>query len=960
MGRGRPRGPSDLSRPTLRSRASSTTYGLPSIPAEAETPIDHAKYFDERHSLPVELLTAILLPLPYLLGSLVRPLHPVASHHKHSSNIEAAEEILEEAASTVLPVTAHNPGLFQACVLASCTLILVGMYGRLRQQKHQLDRRRSNSSVARDPASPLGSLLSWSYWKKLFLRMAAVGLPFLATVEIGGVRTGLFLLAGAAEGLIAPDTRAEQIKLKSWRRMLQSHKFLFGVFILSLLADLFYLKTDVDPASTVRGYAALVKPILLLQSPMPPASSPLYGSKPASPLISSAREAMTTITAGTLLAGMTFGITWSFSTLPHFDTHSAVISTTSVFAAVSLLIFSRPICLRSAAKPGFVVGLVLCLFFNISSDGFSSKATVSLMALCGLAYMAAQLDTRMFRAAVSASHSRQSSASSLLRRPPYAPVNGSKVTQYLLRASEDWPLIHSILAEKDSRRITYFMLINLAFMFIQTFYSIVSGSLGLLSDSIHMLFDCVGLFAGLVAAIMSKWPPNARFPYGYGKVEVLSGLGNGIFLMIISVEIIWESLERVTEGAELKHMNELLAVSVAGLLVNLLGLQLAGHHHHHGHGHSHGHPHHHHHHEHANGSLDSAAIANGSILSEEHDHHQHSHGHSGHHHHGHDNENMAGIYLHILADTMGSVAVIASTILTKYTGWYGWDPIASFVIAVLIIAASYPLVVGSAKQLLLSMPEELEYPLRSTLQGISDVKGVSGYAVPRFWVDESQPAESHDHHHSHEHGHAHKHEHTHGHTHHHSHSPVRPRSSHSHANGHSHAHHHSQEFYDAKQTHSRGLSLGQDHSHAHPHNQTPALPNGSAHTHGHGHLDHDTCADTHDHDHDHTHMHPSASPQHLLGVIHIIARPNSDIEDVRQRVDTFLRERNMDVLVHVEKEGLGRCWCGGGLRKGSEGMNSAGPGSSVSGPPGLGVRNLRGHGHNRMASVVAMGGAVER
>ena len=45
--------------------------------------------------------------------------------------------------------------------------------------------------------------------------------------------------------------------------------------------------------------------------------------------------------------------------------------------------------------------------------------------------------------------------------------------------------------------------LNFAFMLVQTFYGIVSGSLGLLSDSIHMFFDCLALLVGLSAAVMS-------------------------------------------------------------------------------------------------------------------------------------------------------------------------------------------------------------------------------------------------------------------------------------------------------------------------------------------------------------------------------------------------------------------------------------------------------------------------
>lgn len=68
-------------------------------------------------------------------------------------------------------------------------------------------------------------------------------------------------------------------------------------------------------------------------------------------------------------------------------------------------------------------------------------------------------------------------------------------------------------------------------MLVQFFYGFVSGSLGLLTDSIHMFFDCAGLAVGLAASVLSKRPPSLGFPYGYGKVETLSGFANGIFLM---------------------------------------------------------------------------------------------------------------------------------------------------------------------------------------------------------------------------------------------------------------------------------------------------------------------------------------------------------------------------------------------------------------------------------------------
>lgn len=97
---------------------------------------------------------------------------------------------------------------------------------------------------------------------------------------------------------------------------------------------------------------------------------------------------------------------------------------------------------------------------------------------------------------------------------------------------------------------------------------------------------------------------------------------------------------------------------------------------------------------------------------------------------------MRGIFLHILADTMGSAAVMVSTGLTYVWDWAGWDPLASFVIAWLILLSALPLIKSSAQRLLLTMPDSTEYGVREALSGILGIRGVSSYSVPKFWVDE--------------------------------------------------------------------------------------------------------------------------------------------------------------------------------------------------------------------------------
>ncbi|KAL0254984.1 putative zinc transporter msc2 [Diplodia seriata] len=268
--------------------------------------------------------------------------------------------------------------------------------------------------------------------------------------------------------------------------------------------------------------------------------------------------------------------------------------------------------------------------------------------------------------------------SPLIESPEKVPVALSSFSNV-----EAGGVLHSIIVEKDSRRIAYFGCLNLAFMAVQFFYGFVTGSLGLLTDSIHMFFDCAGLAVGLIAAVMSKWPPNARFPYGYGKVDTLSGFANGIFLILVSFEIILDAFERIWEGHELRRLDELLIVSVLGLIVNIVGLTAMG--------------------------------------------HAHAHGHGGHDHHHHGDENMHGIFLHIMADALGSVAVIISTLLTKWNGWSGWDPLASSIIALLIFFSALPLTMGSGMRLLLCNNQQVEDALKDVLRDLNSIRGVVSY-----------------------------------------------------------------------------------------------------------------------------------------------------------------------------------------------------------------------------------------
>lgn len=313
--------------------------------------------------------------------------------------------------------------------------------------------------------------------------------------------------------------------------------------------------------------------------------------------------------------------------------------------------------------------------------------------------------------------------------------------------------LRQILEESDSRKIFYFLCINLCFTFVELTYGAWTNSLGLISDGFHMLFDCSALVMGLYAAVMSRWKATRLFPFGYDRVEVLSGFINGLFLVVIAIFVFTEALGRLFEPPDVKT-ERLLTVSVLGLLVNLIGIlafqSSLSHGHSHGglsHGHSHGggggSSHGQSHGGGSHGHSHSAGSHSGGSSSHGHSHGGHSHaGHgdscqqsgSGHSQgHAHHNTNMEGVFLHVLADTLGSVGVIVSSLLIQNFGWKIADPICSLFIATMILLSVIPLLRETAVILLLRTPTDMDSSLEEAFQKVLTVDGVISYRWPHLW-----------------------------------------------------------------------------------------------------------------------------------------------------------------------------------------------------------------------------------
>ncbi len=247
---------------------------------------------------------------------------------------------------------------------------------------------------------------------------------------------------------------------------------------------------------------------------------------------------------------------------------------------------------------------------------------------------------------------------------------------------------------------------------IQVFGSIYTGSLALLGDTAHLFTDLFSLFVSLLALMLSARPSTPFRSFGLFRLEILATFLNGALLLVVSVGLAWEGVERILDPQPILAL-PLLVVAVIGFILNLLSAAVLAramrnqgsvrgacdgkHDHKHEHGHAHhDHDHAHHDHDHSHG-------------------HHHHHGHNHGHHHGHSHahgqdRNLRSAFLHVMSDALSSVAVIVGAGIAQFTEWYWIDPLLAILLSIVIFRWSVRLIYDSTHVLLEGVPSHISLP----------------------------------------------------------------------------------------------------------------------------------------------------------------------------------------------------------------------------------------------------------
>ena len=220
------------------------------------------------------------------------------------------------------------------------------------------------------------------------------------------------------------------------------------------------------------------------------------------------------------------------------------------------------------------------------------------------------------------------------------------------------------------------IVLNMAFVIVETITGFWTNSLALLSDAGHNLSDVASLALSLLAFRLAKVKPTTKYTYGFRKATVLVALLNAIILLVAIGGIAYEAILRFNNPQPLQGKT-IAIVAFIGIIINSITAYLF-------------------------------------LKDKELD------------------LNVKSAYLHLAADALVSLGVVIGGILILYTDWWWLDGVLSLIIAVVILVSTWGLLTSSLRLSLDGVPENVDIEAIKTK--ITSLKGVSDFHHIHAWA----------------------------------------------------------------------------------------------------------------------------------------------------------------------------------------------------------------------------------
>jgi len=228
---------------------------------------------------------------------------------------------------------------------------------------------------------------------------------------------------------------------------------------------------------------------------------------------------------------------------------------------------------------------------------------------------------------------------------------------------------HSHAPENFDRAFAIGISVNIAFVVIEAFYGWRVNSLALLADAGHNLGDVAGLVLAWGGALAGKLRPDHRYTYGWKRASIVAAFVNAVLLLVAMGSLAWEAVGRLSAPPP-THGLTVMAVAGIGIFVNF-GTALL--------------------------------FMRGR----------------------HEDMNIQGAYLHMASDALVSLGVVVAAGLSLWFGWSWLDPVASLVIALVIVAGTWSLFRRSLRLMFDGVPEHIDLAaVRRELESLPGVQRV--------------------------------------------------------------------------------------------------------------------------------------------------------------------------------------------------------------------------------------------
>jgi cobalt-zinc-cadmium efflux system protein len=236
---------------------------------------------------------------------------------------------------------------------------------------------------------------------------------------------------------------------------------------------------------------------------------------------------------------------------------------------------------------------------------------------------------------------------------------------------------HAAGRAEDRRRLRIVLAVTATVLVVELVGAWVTGSLALLADAGHMATDMAAVVLALGASYVATLPGGPRSTFGYHRAEILAALLNALVLLGVCGYLLYAGIARLGEPEHV-DAGPMIAFAAVGLVANGVSM------------------------------LVLSRSETGSL-------------------------NLRGAATEVFGDLIGSLLAIAAGVVILTTGWQRADPVASLLIAVLILPRSLMLLRDSAAVLLEIAPhdldlDEVERHLRA-MPGVVDVHDLHAWTI---------------------------------------------------------------------------------------------------------------------------------------------------------------------------------------------------------------------------------------